>query len=79
MNPSFEENAQQAAKKEVQNTYPDVYRADDSLRNHAYAVAQQQIENTSEQVREKPFSVQHYAEAYITAYRHAVEERDAQQ
>ena len=72
-------NAQQTAASEVQNNYPDVYRADEDLRNHAYAIAQQQVQNTPTQTSENTSSVQDYAEAYIAAYRRAVEERDAQE
>ena len=78
MTQSSENNAQQMAKNEVQNNYPDVYREEADLRNHAFAIAQQQVQNTSPQT-EGTFAVQHFAEAYMAAYRHAVEERDAQQ
>jgi len=76
---SSEQNAQQMAKNEVQNTYPDVYRDEADLRNHAFAIAQQQVQDTSTQTGTGTFAVQHFADAYIAAYRHAVEERDAQQ
>ncbi len=78
MTQSSENNSQQMARKEVENNYPNVYRADESLRNHAYAIAQQQVQNTSGPISENSFSTQDYAEAYIAAYRYAVEERDAQ-
>lgn len=71
---AYEKTAQQMAASEAQNHYPDVYRSEEDLRNHAYAIAQQQVRDTSAD----PFAVQQYAEAYMAAYRHAVEERDAQ-
>ena len=79
MTQSSGNNAQQMAKTEVQNTYPDVYREEADLRNHAFAIAQQQVQNTSTQAGEGTFAVQHFADAYMAAYRHAVEERDARQ
>lgn len=78
MTQSMENAARQMATSEVQNTFPDVYRAANDLRNHAYTIAQQQVQNSSAQANPQEFAVQHYAEAYIEAYRHAVEERDAQ-
>lgn len=79
MTQSSENNAQQMAKGEVQNNYPDVYRDEADLKNHAFAIAQQQVQDSSNQAGEGTFAVQHFADAYIAAYRHAVEERDAQQ
>ena len=76
---STEMNAQQLAKNEVQNTYPDVYRDEADLRNHAFAIAQQQVQKPSGQVEGGTFAVQQFADAYIAAYQHAVEERDAGQ
>lgn len=76
---STEMNAQQMAKNEVQNTYPNVYRDEADLRNHAFAIAQQQVQEPSGQVEGGPFGVQHFADAFIAAYQHAVEERDAGQ
>jgi hypothetical protein len=76
---STEMQAQQMAKNEVQNTYPDVYRDEADLRNHAFAIAQQQVQDASGQVEGGTFAVQHFADAYIAAYQHAVEERDAGQ
>lgn len=73
---SFETKIQTLAATEVEQTYPDVYRGEGELRNHAYAVAQDQVQSNPEQASG---SVQDYAEAYIAAYRKAVEERDAQQ
>jgi len=75
MTQSSENSAQQMARNEVQDRYPDVYRGDEDLRNHAFAIAQQQVQSTSQQTGE--FSVQSYADAYIASYRQAVEERDA--
>jgi len=74
MTQSPENAARQMATSDVQKTYPDVYRAAPSLRNHAYATAQEQVQENSAQT----FSVQDYAEAYIAAYQQAVEERDVQ-
>lgn len=79
MTQSSETNAQQMAKNEVQNTYPEVYRDEADLRNHAFAIAQQQLQNSSGQVDGGTFAVQHFADAYIAAYQHEVEERDAGQ
>jgi hypothetical protein len=72
-------NAQQMAANEVQNTYPDVYRDEADLKNHAFAIAQQQVQDASGQIEGGTFAVQHFADAYIAAYQHAVEERDAGQ
>ena len=79
MTQSSETNAKQMAKTEVQNTYPDVYRDEADLRNHAFAIAQQQVQEPSGQVEGGTFGVQRFADAYIAAYRHEVEERDAGQ
>jgi chlorite dismutase len=79
MTQAFKQQAQQKATSDVQNAYPNVYRADADLRNHAFAVAQQEIQPQQQQTSGDTFEVQDYAEAYIAAYRHAVEERDAQQ
>jgi hypothetical protein len=76
---STEMNAQQMAANEVQNTYPDVYRDEADLKNHAFAIAQQQVQDASGQIEGGTFAVQHFADAYIAAYQHAVEERDAGQ
>ncbi len=76
---STEMNAQQMAKNEVQNTYPNVYRDEADLRNHAFAIAQQQVQEPSGQVEGGTFGVQHFADAFIAAYQRAVEERDAGQ
>lgn len=76
---SSEMQAQQMAQNEVQNTYPDVYRDEADLKNHAFAIAQQQLQDASGQVEGGTFAVQHFADAYIAAYQHAVEERDAGQ
>ena len=76
---STEMNAQQMAKNEVQNTYPDVYRDEADLRNHAFAIAQQQVQEPSGQIEGGTFGVQHFADAFIAAYQRAVEERDAGQ
>ena len=79
MTQSPEKNAQQMARSEVENTYPNVYRDESDLRNHAFAIAQQQMQEPSGQVEGGTFGVQHFADAYIAAYRRAVEERDARQ
>ena len=79
MTQSSEQNAQQMAQAEVQNTYPNVYRDEADLRNHAFAIAQQQVQEPSGQVEGGRFGVQHFADAYIAAYQRAVEERDAGQ
>jgi hypothetical protein len=71
---ALKKQAQQKATSEVQSAYPDVYRADEDLRNHAFAVAQQEIQQTSGDTS----AVQNYAEEYIAAYRQATVERDAQ-
>ncbi len=76
---STEMNAQQMAKNEVQNTYPNVYRDEADLRNHAFAIAQQQVQEPSGQVEGGTFGVQHFADAFIAAYQRAIEERDAGQ
>ena len=65
----------QLAKDDVEATFPNVYRADEDVRNHGYAIAQHEVQNSSTQ---NSLSVQEYAEKYIAAYRQAVEERDAQ-
>ena len=67
---------QQMAQNDVQNNFPDVYRGDEDLRNHAFAVAQQQIQSSSPQTG-GGLTVQDFADAYIASYRQAVEERDA--
>jgi hypothetical protein len=77
MTQSPEKNAQQMAINEVQNTYPDVLRDEEHLRTHAFAIAQQQVQDTITPTGRDDFAVQHFAEAYIAAYRRAVEERDA--
>lgn len=77
MTQSSEQDAQQMAQTEVQNTYPNVYRDEADLRNHAFAIAQQQVQEPSGQVKGGAFSVQHFADAFIAAYHRAVEERDA--
>lgn len=79
MTQSSEKNAQQMAQTEVQNTYPEVYRDEADLRNHAFAIAQQQIQEPSGKVEGGTFAVQHFADVYIAAYQRAVEERDAGQ
>lgn len=79
MTQSAEKKAEQMAKDEVQNTFPNVYRDEADLRNHAFAIAQQQVQDASGQVEGGTFGVQHFADAYIAAYQHAVEERDAGQ
>lgn len=79
MTQSSRKNAEQMAKTEVQNTYPDVYRDEADLRNHAFAIAQQQVQEPSGQVEGGTFGVQHFADTFIAAYQRAVEERDAGQ
>ena len=74
---TLKQQAQQKATSDVQSIYPHVYRADEDLRNHAFTVAQQETQQ-QQQTDGNEFTVQDYAEAYIAAYRHAVEERDAQ-
>jgi hypothetical protein len=78
MTQSADSAAQQIARDEVQERYPDVYRSDEDLRNHAFAIAQQQVDNNPQQSSGNPMAVQNYAEAYISAYNQAVQERDAQ-
>lgn len=78
MTRASEQQIQQKATNEVQSTYPDVLRADESLRNHAFAIAQSEVQQ-HQPTNKDPLAVQDYAEAYIAAYRHAVEERDARQ
>ena len=78
MTESSRKHAQQLAKEEVENTYPDVLRDEEHLRTHAFAVAEQQVHDTITAGRDD-FAVQHFAEAFMTAYRRAVEERDAGQ
>ena len=68
---------QQMAHTDVQNSFPDVYRDADDLRNHAFAVAQQQIDSAPQQASGNPLAVQDFADAYIASYRQAVEDRDA--
>ena len=77
MTQSPEKNAQQMAINEVQNTYPDVLRDEEHLRTHAFAIAEQQVQDTITPAGGDDFAVQHFADAYIAAYRLAVEERDA--
>jgi predicted SnoaL-like aldol condensation-catalyzing enzyme len=79
MTQSPEKKAQQMAKDEVQNTYPDVLRDEEHLRTHAFAIAEQQVHDTITPSGRDDFAVQHFADAFIAAYRHAVEERDAGQ
>ena len=67
---------QQMAQNDVQNNFPDVYRGEEDLRNHAFAIAQQQVQSGSQQSG-GGLAVQDFADAYIAAYRRAVEERDA--
>ena len=68
---------QQMAHTEVQNTYPDVYRDAADLRNYAFAIGQRQIDSDPQQASGNPMAVQDFADAYIAAYRQAVEDRDA--
>ena len=77
MTQSSEKNAQQMAINEVQNTYPDVLRDEEHLRTHAFAIAEQQVHDTITPGGKDDFAVQHFADAFIAAYRRAVEERDA--
>ncbi len=79
MTQAFKQQAQQKASSDVQRTYPNVYRADEDLRNHAFAVAQQEIQQQQQQTSGDPSAVQDYAEAYIAAYRQTAAERDVQQ
>ncbi|GHO56801.1 hypothetical protein [Ktedonobacter robiniae] len=72
---SSKNEIQQRAKNDVGASFPNVLRADGDLRNHAFAIAQQEVQNVPGQ---DPLAVQDYAEQYIAAYRQAVEERDAQ-
>lgn len=69
----FKQKAQQRASSDVQTIYPHVYRTDEEQRNHALAVAQQEIQ---QQPNGDASAVQDYVEAYIAAYRQAVAERD---
>ena len=78
MTQSSQQHAQQMAQNEVSNNYPDVYRDEADLRNHAFAIAQLQVQDSPSQASEGTFAVQHFADAFIAAYQHAVEERDAQ-
>lgn len=75
---SSQSAAHQQARSDVQRTYPDVYRGAGDLRNHAYALAQQQVQTNAASTNGDEFAVQDYAEAYIAAYQNAVEVRDAQ-
>ncbi|HCI79038.1 MAG TPA: hypothetical protein DHW02_05060 [Ktedonobacter sp.] len=68
---------QQMAHTDVQNSYPDVYRDAADLRNNAFAIAQRQIDSAPQQASGNPMAVQDFADAYIAAYRQAVEDRDA--
>ena len=79
MTESSRKNAQQMAREEVGNTYPDVLRDEEHLRTHAFAVAEQQVHDTISPSGKDDFAVQHFAQAFMTAYRRAVEERDARQ
>ena len=77
MTQSHEKQARQMARKEVEQTYPDVLRDEEHLRTHAFAIAEQQVHDTITPAGRDDFAVQHFADAFISAYRHAVEERDA--
>ena len=79
MTQSSEKNAEHMAREEVRNTYPDVLRDEEHLRTHAFAVAEQQVQDTISPTGKDDFAVQHFANAFMRAYRRAVEERDARQ
>lgn len=77
MTQSSEKNAEHMAREEVQNTYPDVLRDEEHLRTHAFAIAEQNVQDTITAGGKDDFAVQHFANAFMRAYRRAVEERDA--
>lgn len=77
MTQSPEKNAERMAINEVQDTYPNVMRDAEHLRAYAFAIAEQNVHDTITAGGKDDFAVQHFADAYIVAYRRAVEERDA--
>jgi hypothetical protein len=77
-NQKLETDAQQAARKEVQDTYPDVYREELTIANHARALCEQAQATSSNLTNDFQTYIDRYTPAYTSAYQDEMAQRDSQ-
>ncbi len=73
----LEQDARTAAREEVRQNYPDLYRTSENIANHARALCEQALAATPNITNERQAYIDIYTAAYVEAYETAMQQLDA--